>query len=191
MKDLKDAFNDIRRAREEMERLNNRLPNIIGRESLAVIDQNFVNESYDDGVSKEPWKPREAATNKEYDRGRAMMKNGKLSKYRVGANKNYKASVFSSENKILEQTGTLRNSIRFKVSGKTVFIGVNLLRVPYARIHNEGLRGMMYGKVPFRMPRRQFMPWPSEGPNPKMLKRAARKLKFEQDRIMKIFKIAR
>lgn len=204
MKDLRDALNDIREARQMMEKLNDRLPDIIGVEALAVIDKNFDNESYDTGNGKIRWKERTPATNRAYDN-----RSGGL-----------KGSVFNSGSKLLDQTGNLRSGIRKKREGRNVFIGVNLLKVPYAQIHNEGgsisikarrqtLRFSQAGRFKagrinrskgeywrrrtigahvIKMPKRQYMPMPGERPNGAILKRAKRKIDFEHARIMKKFR---
>lgn len=204
MKDLRDALNDIREARQMMEKLNDRLPDIIGVEALAVIDLNFEHESYDTGNGKQRWKERAPATNRAYDN-----RSGGL-----------KGSVFNSGNKILEQTGNLRAGVRKKREGRNVFIGVNLLKIPYAKIHNEGgsisikARRQTFrftgggrfkgGKINrsngeywrrrniaahvIKMPKRQYMPRPGERPNGAILLRAKRKIDFEHARIMKKFR---
>jgi phage gpG-like protein len=193
MKTLEDALKEFRTVREKMEKLNARTPTIIGNECLRVIDQNFINQSYDTGHGRTKWAKRADATNKGYDR-------------RSGV----KGSVFNSSNPILEQTGNLRDGIKKKVINRSVFIGVNLLKVPYAQIHNEGgtivMRNVMHfgkngrwvrkenssykrvRKVTIKMPQRQYMPTPMEGANPAMLKAAGKKLQYEQSKIMKPFK---
>lgn len=198
MKSLADALSDFRQAREKMQRLEDQTPNIIGVEALKVIDQNFENESYDSGTGKTRWEARASSTNKGYD-----------------SRSGVQGSVFSSSNPILQQTGNLRDSIKKKVQGRTVFIGVNLDKVPYAKIHNEGgqitiaartqaiyfkagrfskrMKGTRKRRVhmpghSITMPKRQYMPMPNERPNVKILKAAHKKLIFERDKIMKAFK---
>lgn len=58
---------------------------------------------------------------------------------------------------ILVKSGDLRRSIRFDNVNKnnlSVRIATDL---PYAKIHNDGLTGNAWGKVPFKMPKRQFI----------------------------------
>lgn len=163
MKDLNDALKDWRKVREDMEKFATRTPNIIASEALKVIDENFEKEGYDNGNGFVPWEPRAEVTNKAYDK-------------RYGV----KGSVFNSGNKILQQTGNLRDGIRKKVTNYLIWIGFSTQKIPYGQAHNEG--------VPGKTPQRQFMPIPGEGPSPKILTRAFAKVKAERDRIMKIFK---
>lgn len=201
MKDLRDAIQDIRQARENMEKLNDRLPDMIAIEALNVIDENFERESYNSGNGITRWPARSPKTNKAYDR-----RSGGL-----------KGSVFNSGNKILQQTGNLRAAVRKTRKGNKVFIGVNLLKITYAQIHNEGgtiqvkerrvtvrigaggrfvgrnssaryVRNRTAAAHTIKMPRRQYMPLKGQGPNPLMLQRAKRKIDFEQDRVMSKFK---
>lgn len=194
MRDLSDLLSDWRKARQAYEKHLDNAPRIIGSEALKVIDKNFDNESYDTGTGKEKWKPRADSTNRSYDlRG------------------NYKGSVYNSKSKILQQTLNLRDGITRKIQQKSVFIGVNLLKVPYAKIHNEGgtiqinqhtrkvvnnrfARGTptkktsrTIGAHTIRMPKRQYMPKPGDPPNPAIMKAAFNKLQNERNQIMKNF----
>lgn len=56
---------------------------------------------------------------------------------------------------ILTQSGDLKNSIIIEAAnwGKIRIVS----QLPYAAIHNEGLKGMAWGKHPFTMPKRKFM----------------------------------
>lgn len=56
---------------------------------------------------------------------------------------------------ILVQSGALRRSIRTQKLGRYAIAVKSDL--PYAKIHNEGLRGRAFGKYQFTMPKRQFM----------------------------------
>lgn len=187
------------RARQQMERLDAQTPNILGTEALNVIHKNFKDESYDTGFGKTRWPARSPKTNKAYDK-------------RYGV----KGSVFNSSNPLLQQTGNLYDGIKKRILGRTVWIGVNLMKVPYAQIHNEGGRirvGITRRTLYFSkgggfakkgehsyskkkavaahsiiMPQRQYMPKPGEKPNPAILKAAYRKLRFERDRIMNAFR---
>ncbi len=56
----------------------------------------------------------------------------------------------------LTKSGRLKRDIRVKAAtfARTV-IGTS--RVVYAAIHNFGLKGLAFGKIPFDMPKRQFI----------------------------------
>lgn len=164
MKDLKDALSDWRKAVEQIEKLNSRMPTIMGNEALKVIDKNFENESYDTGSGKEKWEQRSAKTNAQYDSRKGGLK----------------GSVFNSANKILQQTGNLRDAVRKKVYNASVFIGVDLKRIPYAQAHNEGNE---------YLPQRQYMPIEGEPENPAIMIAVLKKIKFEHEKIMRIFKL--
>lgn len=57
---------------------------------------------------------------------------------------------------ILTKSGRLKRSIRVKsVNADKAVIGTG--GVPYARIHNEGLDGLAWGRHRFKMPKRQFI----------------------------------
>lgn len=194
MQSISDLLSDFRKARQEYEKHLSNAPRIIGSEALKVIDKNFDNESYDTGRGREKWKPRADATNKAYDR-----------------RGNYKGSVYNSKSKILQQTLNLRDGVKKKESKNSVFIGINLLKVPYAQIHNEGgviqipnhTRNVSKGKFArgtpskashrtisahtIRMPKRQYMPKPGDPPNPAIMKASFNKLQNERNRILKKF----
>eukprot|EP01037_Dinobryon_pediforme_P011470 gene11470-11564_t len=162
-----------------MQKLAEDTPRIIGNECVKVVKDNFRIQGYDSGLGVKTWDKRKPATDKAYDRGKTYNSKGVQSKYRSGKNKVYKGSVFSSSKPILDQTGTLKNSPKYKVNSKQVKIGVDLLLVPYAEKMNEGGNGT---------PARQFMPKEEAPPNPKMLKRIKKKIVFERDKAMKDFK---
>ena len=58
--------------------------------------------------------------------------------------------------RILQRTGRLRRSIR-RLSTRFGRIEIGTKGVDYAKIHNEGLNGLAFGKHPFTMPKRQFI----------------------------------
>jgi len=60
--------------------------------------------------------------------------------------------------KILTNTGKLKRSIKTRASSNKRGFSVTFFsNVRYAAIHNEGLKGLAYGKYPFKMPKRMFM----------------------------------
>ncbi len=181
MQDLAALLRDFQKAKSGYETFVKRdLPKIIGVESVKIVRENFYNESYSDGVSVTKWAPRKESTNRQYDRGRTVnAKTGKLSKYRTGKNSTYKGSVYSSSKPLLRQTLALFNSIAFQIRGTSVFIGTNTNLIPYAIVHNEGKHNE---------PKRQYIPTPSQGGNPKIQKAVKKRIDYETARIMKTFK---
>lgn len=192
MKSLADLLADWRDAVKEAEKYNARTPNVIGNEVVKAVMRNFDSESYDTGTTKIRWPKRSEETDKAYDKRRGV-----------------KGSVFSSGNKLLQQTWNLRDGVKYRVNGQTIFVGVNIGKVPYAQIHNEGGKieikarsqvnpfqreGSAYSKTvkiaahTIMMPQRQFMPMPGEKENPAIIKAVLRKLNFDMGRIMIKFK---
>lgn len=164
---------DWRKASLEIEALVLKLPKIIGVESIRVIRMNFDLQGYDHGQGVDNWPKRKDSTNKAYDK-----------------RTNVKGSVFNSASPILSQTHALKRAIKAYPEGKsTVLIGVDLGLVPYAKIHNEGGQGKAFGKYAFKMPQRQYMPLPDQGPNPKIYKAVHKKIIYERDRILKKFNL--
>lgn len=174
VKPIGQLIKDWRKSKAEMDKVIKNLPRIMGNEAVAVVRDNFDKEAYDTGTGRAKWPKRKESTNKAYDR-RA---NGT------------KGSTVNSKNKLLQQTinSGLRDSVKYVVSGDTVQVGVDNNIIPYAQIHNEGLQGRAFGKHSFKMPKRQYMPTSSEGPNKKILDRIAKKMRYEFDKAMAIFK---
>lgn len=162
MKSMRDLTTDFKTMKSKMQKLITDAPRIAGVEAVRVVKENFKLQGYDDGRGITRWEDRKASTNKSYDK-------------RSGV----KGSTFNSKNPLLKQTLTLYNSIRSKVNGKRIFVGINLDLVPYGRRHNEGLD---------KMPKRQFMPAPTDGKNIKITKAVKSKILYERDRIIKNFK---
>jgi phage gpG-like protein len=193
MKNLIDLINDIRAKSAAIKHLKEAMPRIIGVESVRLIKENFKKQGYDSGSGLTPWDKRKDATNKMYDYNRTASyrtpKLGKKSKYKNP----YKGSVVSSKRPILTQTGNLRDSITFQASGKTVLIGVYPKIVSiggktkdalaYAKHLNEGGPGK-WGKNTTKVPKRQYMPRPSDGPNNKIIAAINKKRDFEIDKIL-------
>lgn len=66
-----------------------------------------------------------------------------------------KFSATQTERANLTKEGTLKRSVKIlRVSFPKTIIGS---RLPYSAIHNEGLPGKVFGKVPFIMPKRQYL----------------------------------
>jgi phage gpG-like protein len=146
MKSISDLCRDFDKAKRNLQTLNNDVPRIIGVIAVKTTRDNFNKQGFDSGFGVSQWQKRSPNTDKSYSQGRK--KKGKS---------RYKGSVFSASNPILVQTGNLKNGVTYKVSGKTVYVGVNLKLVPYAKIHNEGGMIKAFGKFMVKMPRRKFI----------------------------------
>ncbi|NME69018.1 phage virion morphogenesis protein [Flammeovirga aprica] len=79
-----------------------------------------------------------------------LIKGGRISKWKPRKEKR-------NDRKILSDTNQLENAIRFRIVSKSeVAVGVDLNKVPYAQIHNEG--GTIKTKhASIDMPARPFM----------------------------------
>lgn len=193
-KNLRDALEDLRQARIDMEALEKAAPRMAGVEAVKWIQGNFAKQGY----KGKRWKKRKDSTNKRYD-----------------SRSGVKGSVFNSANPILNQTGNLKDSIRAKAEGHKVYIGFNTDKVPYGVIHNEGgtiqigsktrsvyfmgnkfaqrgkhnrAENLTYKAHTIRMPQRQFMPKPNEPADPAMMKAVTSKINYERNKIMRKFK---
>lgn len=199
MKSINDLLRDYRTAQAGLEKTMRDIPRILGAEAVRIVKDNFRLQGYDTGSGVTAWPQRKRSTNKKYDS-------------RSGS----KGSVVNSGNKILDQTGHLKDSIHYEVSGDNATIGVDLNIVAYAQVHNEGgvitkgnrtmtlhftqsHRFSTPGKAfsarqakvwahSYRMTKRQYMPTPYERPNKKILNAFEAKIKFEIDKSMRIFK---
>lgn len=119
MKSMSELARDMMKATEELAKLDKNLPRILGKTAVDITRQNFKSQGFEGAT----WPQRDDKTNKAYD------KRG-----------NYKGSVYNSSSPILVQSGNLRDSIRYVVSGNKVSIGTFDSRIiPYAQAHNEGL----------------------------------------------------
>lgn len=197
MKTLEQLIHDIRMKSAAMKKLTEDMPRIVGVEAVRILKENFKKGGYDDGKGYKKWNKRSPATNTAYEYNRqASYRTPKLHKKSRYKNP-YKGSVVNSKRPVLVQTGNLRDSLSFKVTGKTVSIGVypRIVNIggkthdaiAYAQIHNEGGTSK-WGKHSVRVPKRQFMPRPGEGPNIKILNAVKRKYDTELDSFMKEWK---
>jgi phage gpG-like protein len=169
-KSMQQLMADWKEASEKMRKFQNDLPMIMGEESVNIIKKNFRLKAYDSGNGLELWyrwsdtlsSGRKAATDIRYWK-------------RVGV----KGTTYSPNAPLLRQTLTLYNSIMFRVTGKTVFVGTNTSLVPYAPAHNEGSK---------QVPKRKYIPANGEPPNQKILAKIDKKIKSTRNEIMKNFK---
>ena len=188
MKSLTDLANEFSHKAAAIKQLENTFPSAIGKVCTDEIKHNFTKMQ---GV----WPKRSPSTDKAYEYNRTddyrTPKLGKVSRY-VNP---YGGSVVHADRPILVQTGNLRDSITFNVSGKQVIIGVfhkmsklGHDSLQYAKLLNEGGPMKAWGKHSTTMPRRKFMPFENEGPTETMIKKARTKYKQELDAIMSNWK---
>lgn len=142
--------------KESQQKLDNligkRLPEKVADEAQKIVDESFRKEQYQDGKSQQ-WKHRK--------------KDKESSKSR------------ESRRALLVKTSALIRSIETDRRGMDIVIHTD---VPYAQVHNEGLRA---GKgAGFQMPQREFMPIPGEG-NPLLDKTVEKWMDGEMDKIFK------
>jgi hypothetical protein len=192
-KSLFDLINDIRRKSAAIKTMQENAPRTIGVESVRILKQNFQKQGYDSGTGVKMWAKRAKVTDTAYSYNRNASyrtpKLGKKSKYKNP----YKGSVVNASRPILTQTGNLRDSINFNVSGKSVIIGVFARTVTingktkdslvYAKKINEGGSGK-WGHASTHTPARQYMPRPEDGPNKKIIDASIKKIDYEVSKIM-------
>ena len=193
MKSLLDLIHDIRYKSKAIQTMQENAPRIIGVESVRILKQNFKLQGYDSGTGVKMWAKRSKVTDTAYSYNRNASyrtpKLGKKSKYKNP----YKGSVVNASRPILTQTGNLRDSINYNVSGNSVLIGVFPKAVSingkmrdslvYARKINEGGSGK-WGHASTHTPARQFMPRPEDGPNKKIIDASIKKIDYETQKIM-------
>lgn len=126
---------------------------IMAVDAVTHFKKNFAAGGFID-ENLEPWEKRKSKKN---DEGRAIL---------VG-------STPGGSN--------LKDSIRVgQVTSESVTIIAGEDAIPYAKIHNEGLFGLAFGKYRFKMPKRKFM-----GFSGRLKRNLLNKIKT---RISKIFK---
>jgi phage gpG-like protein len=136
------------------------VPDIVGVEAV-----NFYKTSFDKQAFAEPGSPkwqdvkRRDPTSPWYG-------------FSYGAPHNFSATRTVAD--ILSgETGELRNAISYRKEPDRVIIVDDK---PYAAVHNEGGTAKIFGKTPFRMPKRQFI-GPSETLNNNIRDKMERELK--------------
>ncbi len=177
MESLFTLISKFRAKRNALSKVHDALPRIMGEVCIKIIKTNFVKSN------PQNWAPRKEATNKAYAYGR-----GKTGKSAL------KGSVFNASNPILKQTGNLRDSNTYQVSGKSVEIGVfpnspkkneaGQAAHSYAKHLNEGGTGK-WGKNTTYTVARKFIPKPGEPPTAPMVEGIKKKYDYEVNTIYK------
>lgn len=162
MKSLNQLLTDWRQAEAAMKKLQTNTPRIVGNESVKAVKDNFKLQGYDSGSGVAGWEARSDKTNEAYDKRHGV-----------------KGSVYQSSNPVLYQTHNLYNSIKYKIAGTVVKIGVDLGIIPYAEKMNEGGDGV---------PARKYIPKEEDGPNKKILRNVLKKITSQRDKAMNMFK---
>lgn len=172
-KKLSDLLTDFRGSKQQLETLVKNMPRIAGSVAVKIVKDNWRIQGYDSGTGVTKWPDRTAATNELYDK-------------RVWV----KGSVYNSSRRLLEQTMALFNAVKYDLLAGKVRIGVDLSLVPYAQYVNEGVKDGSLGPhhIHTETPPRQYMPKPGEPPNPKIFAAIEKKVKYEADKALKVFK---
>jgi hypothetical protein len=187
MRSIFDLLNDFKKKEAAIKHLTEQLPTIIGVECVKEIKRGF------NGSNPHGWAERKAVTNKAYDYNRTKKFRTKTGKKSKAVNQ-YKGSVYQSDRPILVQTGNLRDSIMYEVTGKTVHVGVlnnspKKAKAPadshtYAKKMNEGGVGKWGKYATTHTVARPFMPKPGEPPTKTMIEKINKKIDFEVKKFM-------
>jgi phage gpG-like protein len=140
MKDISDLEKDLALEIVQLKQLyENDLPNEAALELEILTDESFRKEKYQ-GAGGKKWPAR---------------KNDKDDYTKKG-----NAKPRSRRRGLMVQSGELIRSTEASIDkGTDITVSIGSDKV-YAQIHNEGLIGKAWGKHPFKMPQRQFMPVP-------------------------------
>lgn len=170
MKDIRKLAEDLRGKLDDVRRLQKKIPRFVAGAAEKMKDANFSAEGFvQNGTPRPRWKKRERETR--LTRGR----------------------------RVLYGSGNLQNNVKAKALADRVNVGVDLSKVPYARVHNEGGRFVQHVKAHARlyrktgkrhqvrgfsrvmnMPRRKYL-----GYSPDIFKIAEKDTRHEFDRIFK------
>lgn len=145
MNDISNLENDLGKELEELSHFYQvDLPEFAAARLEKLVDDSFRKEQYQ-GDTKSKWDGRKL--NKE--------------DYTKAGN----AKRRSRRRGLLVQSGDLVRSVEASIDrGEEITVSIASDKI-YAQIHNEGLMGKAWGKHPFKMPQRQFMPIPGTEEN--------------------------
>lgn len=170
MQDIRKLTEDLRGKSEEIRRLQKKIPRYVAAAAEKMKDANFSAQGFvENGTARPRWKKRKRENH--LTRGR----------------------------RILYGTGNLQNNVKAKALADRVSVGVDLSKVPYAKIHNEGGQFVQYVKVHTRkhyktgrryqvrrfsrkinMPQRKYL-----GHSSDIFKSTEKDIRYEFDRIFK------
>lgn len=167
MRDLQNMPGDFRKKQAQIDKLIKAIPKYIAGAAEKMKDANFSAQGFVSNGAATKWPKRKKETAK------------------------------TSGKRILHQTGLLQNSVKANALADHVRVGVDLGKVPYAKVHNEGGGVVQYVKPhhrkhyktgkryqvksfarKVRYPKRQFL-----GFSPDIIRATEREVKYQLDKI--------
>lgn len=119
--DAKKIVGDLRQKASEIQKLKKKIPAFVAGAAEKMKDANFSAQGFVHGGSARPkWKKRRKETRR------------------------------TAGKRILSGTGYLQGNVKAKASPTQVRTGVDLSKVPYAQIHNEGGRVIQHVRAHHR-----------------------------------------
>lgn len=169
MPDIKNLGSDLQEKINKIRQIERKVPRYMARAAEKMKDANFSAQGFlENGTTRPRWKKRKKETH--LTRGR----------------------------RILFGTGNLQNNVKAQALADRIKVGVDLSKVPYAKIHNEGGRVIQYVRPHVRrhwktkkryqvrgfsrkinMPQRKFL-----GYSPDIIKIVKRELDYEFKKIL-------
>lgn len=108
-RELKFLAADMRKHAAEVSKMMEAAPRIIAGAAIKMKDANFSAQGFiENGKVANPWPKRKKETTR------------------------------TEGKRVLHSTGTMQDSVKSKIAGRRIHLGVDLAKVPYAQIHNEG-----------------------------------------------------
>jgi len=109
--DARKLISDLRQKASEIQTLKKKIPAFVAGAAEKMKDTNFSAQGFVRGGTAHPkWKKRQKETKR------------------------------TAGKRILSGTGYLQSNVKAKASSKQVRTGIDLSKVPYAKLHNEGGR---------------------------------------------------
>lgn len=138
---------DMRRHAAEVNRMMQAAPRIIAGAAMKMKDANFSAQGFiENGSVANPWPRRKKETTR------------------------------TQGKRVLHGIGTMQDSVKSRIAGKRISLGVDLAKVPYAQIHNEG--GKAGRGLKAEMPERKYLGYTID-----IEKITEREIAFRLDRI--------
>lgn len=120
-RDAHKLINDLRKKASEIQKLKTKIPAFVAGAAEKMKDANFSAQGFVVGGSAWPkWAKRKKETRR------------------------------TSGKRILSGTGYMQSNVKAKAAQKQVRIGVDLSKVPYAQLHNEGGRVIQHVRAHHR-----------------------------------------